>query len=33
MVVAKHDAAHDELARQFQDREVEKEYLALVWGC
>lgn len=32
MVVAKHDAAHQELARQFHDREVEKEYLALVWG-
>jgi 23S rRNA pseudouridine1911/1915/1917 synthase len=32
MVVAKHDAAHRELARQFHDREVEKEYLALVWG-
>jgi 23S rRNA pseudouridine1911/1915/1917 synthase len=32
MVVAKHDAAHDELARQFHDREVEKEYVALVWG-
>jgi 23S rRNA pseudouridine1911/1915/1917 synthase len=32
MVVAKHDKAHQELARQFQDREVEKEYLALVWG-
>jgi 23S rRNA pseudouridine1911/1915/1917 synthase len=32
MVVAKHDAAHEELARQFRDREVEKEYLALVWG-
>jgi len=32
MVVAKHDAAHAELARQFQDREVEKEYIALVWG-
>jgi 23S rRNA pseudouridine1911/1915/1917 synthase len=32
MVVAKHDAAHDELARQFHDREVEKEYIALVWG-
>jgi len=32
MVVAKHDAAHHELARQFQDREVEKEYIALVWG-
>lgn len=32
MVVAKHDAAHRELARQFHDREVEKEYIALVWG-
>ena len=32
MVVAKHDAAHHELSRQFHDREVEKEYLALVWG-
>ncbi|HEX5474578.1 MAG TPA: RluA family pseudouridine synthase [Vicinamibacterales bacterium] len=32
MVVAKHDRAHQELARQFQDREVEKEYVALVWG-
>jgi 23S rRNA pseudouridine1911/1915/1917 synthase len=32
MVVAKHDRAHEELARQFHDREVEKDYLALVWG-
>jgi 23S rRNA pseudouridine1911/1915/1917 synthase len=32
LVVAKHDAAHQELARQFHDREVEKEYTALVWG-
>jgi 23S rRNA pseudouridine1911/1915/1917 synthase len=32
MVVAKHDAAHEELSRQFHDREVEKEYAALVWG-
>ena len=32
MVAAKHDAAHQELARQFHDREVEKEYIALVWG-
>lgn len=32
MVVAKHDAAHEELARQFRDRDVEKEYIALVWG-
>ena len=29
---AKHDRAHRELTRQFQDREVEKEYAALVWG-
>ena len=32
MVVAKNDAAHQELSRQFHDREVEKEYVALVWG-
>jgi 23S rRNA pseudouridine1911/1915/1917 synthase len=32
MVVAKHDAAHAELSRQFHDRQVEKEYFALVWG-
>ncbi len=32
MVVAKNDAAHEELSRQFHDREVEKEYVALVWG-
>ena len=32
MVVAKNDAAHEELSRQFRDREVEKEYAALVWG-
>src|ERR1700730_3843957 len=32
MVVAKHDAAHEELSRQFAAREVEKEYFALVWG-
>ncbi len=32
MVVAKNDEAHKELARQFHDREVEKEYVALVWG-
>jgi 23S rRNA pseudouridine1911/1915/1917 synthase len=32
MVAAKNDAAHRELARQFHDREVEKEYIALVWG-
>ena len=32
MVVAKNDAAHEALARQFRDREVVKEYIALVWG-
>ena len=32
MVIAKNDAAHRELSRQFQDREVEKEYVALVCG-
>src|SRR6201989_3199122 len=32
MVIAKNDAAHEERARQFHDREVEKEYGALVWG-
>ena len=32
MVVAKHDQAHAELSRQFKEREVEKEYVALVWG-
>ncbi|MBA2353911.1 MAG: RluA family pseudouridine synthase [Acidobacteria bacterium] len=32
MVVAKNDAAHAELSRQFHDRHVEKEYVALVWG-
>jgi 23S rRNA pseudouridine1911/1915/1917 synthase len=32
MVIAKHDAAHQELARQFHDREVDKQYIVLVWG-
>jgi len=32
MIAAKNDGAHQELARQFHDREVEKEYVALVWG-
>ncbi|HYM25939.1 MAG TPA: RluA family pseudouridine synthase [Vicinamibacterales bacterium] len=32
LVVAKNDAAHDALSKQFQNREVEKEYIALVWG-
>lgn len=32
MVVAKNDLAHAELGRQFREREVDKEYVALVWG-
>jgi len=32
MVIAKHDQAHRALARQFQERRVDKEYVALVWG-
>jgi 23S rRNA pseudouridine1911/1915/1917 synthase len=32
MVVAKHDRSHQELTRQFAAREVDKEYVALVWG-
>lgn len=32
MVVAKNDRAHQEMSRQFADREVEKAYVALVWG-
>lgn len=32
IIVAKHDQAHAELARQFKNREVEKTYIALVWG-
>jgi len=32
MVVAKHDEAHRQLARQFSGREVHKTYLALVHG-
>jgi 23S rRNA pseudouridine1911/1915/1917 synthase len=32
MVIAKNDDTHRELARQFHDREVEKEYVALAWG-
>jgi 23S rRNA pseudouridine1911/1915/1917 synthase len=32
VVIAKHDAAHADLARQFRERTVEKEYVALVWG-
>jgi 23S rRNA pseudouridine1911/1915/1917 synthase len=32
MVVARTDCAHIDLSRQFERREVEKTYLALVWG-
>jgi 23S rRNA pseudouridine1911/1915/1917 synthase len=32
MVVAKTDAAHRAIAKQFHDRAVTKEYVALVWG-
>jgi 23S rRNA pseudouridine1911/1915/1917 synthase len=32
MVVAKNDATHQELARQFHDREIDKQYITLVWG-
>ena len=32
MVVAKHDQAHTKLSDQFKKREVEKTYIALVWG-
>lgn len=32
LVVAKTDAAHRSLSRQFHDRQVGKEYVALVWG-
>lgn len=32
IVVAKNDAAHRSLSKQFQAREVVKEYVALVWG-
>ncbi len=32
MVIAKHDRAHRNLAKQFHDRQVVKEYVTLVWG-
>ena len=32
LVVAKHDAAHARLARQFMERTIHRRYLALVWG-
>lgn len=33
IIVAKNDAAHRSLQQQFRDREVEKHYLALVYGA
>ncbi|MCH7497632.1 MAG: RluA family pseudouridine synthase [Candidatus Marinimicrobia bacterium] len=33
MVVARTEAAHRHLAKQFAQREVQKRYLALVWGA
>ena len=32
MVVAKRDAAHQHLARQFHDHTIDREYRALLWG-
>ena len=32
MVVAKHDAAHQALSKQFADRSLSRVYCALVWG-
>jgi 23S rRNA pseudouridine1911/1915/1917 synthase len=32
MIVAKNDAAHNNLSRQFKSRQIKKEYLALVHG-
>jgi 23S rRNA pseudouridine1911/1915/1917 synthase len=32
MIIAKNDMAYQQLARQFKERSVNKEYLALVWG-
>jgi 23S rRNA pseudouridine1911/1915/1917 synthase len=32
MVIAKDNATHSELARQFKEREIEKTYIALAWG-
>ncbi len=32
LVVAKNDAAHRALVQQFQERAIEKEYIALAWG-
>ena len=33
LVIARTDAAHRALARQFKVRTIEKEYLAIVYGC
>lgn len=33
LIVAKHDRAHQELARQFHDREVDKCYVAMCYGA
>jgi len=33
MVVAKHDRAHTKLSQMFADRTMERNYLALVFGC
>ena len=32
ILVAKNNASHDQLAQQFNERRVKKEYMALVWG-
>ncbi len=32
MIIAKHDASHNALSKQFSERSVEKKYLAFVWG-
>ena len=32
LVVAKHDSAHRALVAQFQERSIEKQYIALAWG-
>jgi 23S rRNA pseudouridine1911/1915/1917 synthase len=32
LVVAKHDVTHRALVNQFQERSIEKEYIALAWG-
>jgi len=32
LVVAKHDVSHRELSRQLKEKQMHREYLALVWG-